>query len=131
MLLHRTCSGGNSNLLINNPESSLRLRSDTTLAKNFDYVFGACHLVFTVLSEKLSKLNSERRNEHGELSKRDKLRYLWNHGDMAGIQSNVQRQAQALNLLLSALQAWVLFLFLFWSSRPLLTATQTMEDRGT
>jgi hypothetical protein len=50
---------------------------------------------------------------------------------MAGIQSNVQRQAQALNLLLSALQAWVLFLFLFWGSRPLLTATQTMEDRGT
>jgi hypothetical protein len=90
--------------IIRNPEANFRLRSETTFINHFMSVFGACQVVFSILNEKFTQLADTSVNIYGELTQTAKLKYMWNDGEMKDLLRNLESQASAINLLLSALQ---------------------------
>ncbi|KAL9110469.1 MAG: hypothetical protein Q9227_005013 [Pyrenula ochraceoflavens] len=92
-------------ILVEDPGTTKRLTSDNRLAKNFDFVLGACHLAFSVLNESVSKLVDVAQNEYGQMHTKDKLKTMWNNQEMEDLRNNIQGQAMAVNLLLTTLQA--------------------------
>lgn len=92
-------------IIVEDPETTERLTSDGRLAKNFDFVLGACHLAFSLLNENLSKLVDVAQNEYGQMHAKDKLKSMWNNREMKDLRNNIQGQAMAVNLLLTTLQA--------------------------
>jgi hypothetical protein len=89
---------------IRNSEGIFRLRSETTFINHFMSVFGACQVVFSILNEKFTQLADTSVNAYGELTNTAKFKYMWNDGEMKDLLRNLESQASAINLLLSALQ---------------------------
>ena len=65
-------------IIVENLDSSLRLRTDPTVARTFDSVFGAYHLAFMLLNERLMAIVEDERNESEELNKAAKMKNVWN-----------------------------------------------------
>jgi hypothetical protein len=91
-------------VILDNPESSYRLRTDSAVARTFDSVFGACHLAFMILNERLMGLVEEKRNDKGQMSRTTRARNVWNEQEMQNLLQNIQGQASGLTVVLSALQ---------------------------
>jgi hypothetical protein len=91
-------------VVIHNPQSAYRLRSDSALANHFSSVFGACELVFSILNQRLRELVDCRVDQHGAVGPMAKIKQVWNDQAMKDLLRNIESQASATNLLLGALQ---------------------------
>jgi len=93
---------------IHKPEGAFRLRSDTAFVKHFMSVFGACQLLFSIINQRFGELMDGSVNSHGEMTKTARVKNVWNDSEMKDLLRNLESQACAINLLLSALQMLVL-----------------------
>lgn len=95
-------------VVMHNAQSAYLLRSNSTLMGHFSTVFGTCQLVFSILNQRLKGLVDDKVSQRGEMSTMTKLKYVWNDQEMKDLLRNLESQASAMNLLLSALQMYVL-----------------------
>lgn len=91
-------------VVINNRPSADLLAPDAALARHFSSVFGACQMVFSILNERLRSTTGVGVDQYGQPSRMTKLKYVWNDQEMKDLLRNLESQASAINLLLSALQ---------------------------
>ena len=91
--------------LLTHDESKISyLQLGTHLREQFDFVLGACLVVFAILREKLDRLIGDEKPVRRHISMMEKLKLVWNQQEMKDLLQNIQGQAFAVNLLLSALQ---------------------------
>ncbi len=69
-------------------------------------VFGACQVVFSILVQRLNKLVDETPGIHGQIAKTARVKQMWNDQEMKDLLRNIESQASAMSLLLSALQMY-------------------------
>lgn len=74
--------------------------------KHFMCIFGACQLVFSILNQRLEELVDDNIGPYGEMTRMGKIKLLWNDQEMKDLLRNIESQASALCLLLSALQMY-------------------------
>ena len=75
---------------------------DSFVLEEYEGVLSACSLTFSILKERLTKLNVQDLNES---SFKSKFNAVWNEDEMNLLRQNIQSPAVAINLLLSAFQA--------------------------
>jgi hypothetical protein len=75
------------------------------LEEEYERVLSACSLTFSILNERLTKLNLQSFDKNYESSFKSKFNAVWNEDEMNLLRQNIQGQAVAINLLLSAFQA--------------------------
>ena len=63
-----------------------------------------CMLVFTVLDERLEKLNVRKLNKRSKSSAKAKIRTVWNGDAMQTTRDNIRGQVQAISFLLNTFQ---------------------------
>ena len=92
------------NLLNHDKNRISRFHQGTQLREQFDFVLGACLVVFAILREKLDRLIGNDEPSERRFSVMEKVKLVWNQQEMKDLLQNIQGQAFAVNLLLSALQ---------------------------
>lgn len=75
--------------------------------EEYEAVLGACSIAFSVLNERLVEMNVRSLDKNNESSVKAKFKAVWNDDEMNMLRQNIRGQAIAINLLLSAFQAYV------------------------
>ena len=73
--------------------------------QEYDRTIGTCVIIFSILNERLEKLNIWNSNNSNEIDAISRLKYLWHQEDMDTLRRHVQRISAAINLLLTTFSA--------------------------
>ena len=95
------------NILSLHQNKPFHLDPGTRLREQFDFVLGACLVAFSILKARLDKLFGNDHDANRQLSIIEKLKLVGNQQEMKDLLQNIQGQAFAVNLLLSAFQTYV------------------------
>jgi len=85
-------------IILENPDSIVRLQTDGPTQGTFDLVLGTCSITFEALNERLQALIEDKVNGKSEMTRLAKLKNMMNEQEMKDLLQNIQGLVAALNL---------------------------------